>query len=324
MDKKIGERDSAVPCRPNEPAWRSALAEKLATGAGNPGGELLDAAVQDASAYLRLVAEADDGPKRAAKRFPATAAVYCLHGDAEAAGKLKILSVAPCGLRQIATQMRLDPSVVDAWRRLFFDLPRRPHPGWVDDHVVVPEENAGNHQLAAQLRLAAAVGPVAAVAILVAPHRVPLKEGATLFKLKCSTHARETEAVLGVMSTFAGNFKSVSANLKRQQRVRREERCLAERCNKILQRAELARFRREVSADRANRRAEKTKAKQEERELWSEGNQRMREFKRLPAWRRYVLEQEAAEARAAASPLAQLRWAEPNFGQHDKSHGTER
>ncbi len=54
--------------------------------------------------------------------------------------------------------------------------------GWLSTHVIKREQDAGNAQLAAQLKVAATAGPEAARALLDGPPEVPGDEAERLFR----------------------------------------------------------------------------------------------------------------------------------------------
>ncbi len=60
--------------------------------------------------------------------------------------------------------------------------------GWFAAHVIGPELAAGRSELAAKLKLVAAVGPVGAQAVLDVGSRVPVTAGEHLFQRKLRLH----------------------------------------------------------------------------------------------------------------------------------------
>lgn len=296
----------------NGPGWRSLLAQELAVKTKRGDLNRLDPLVRDTIAYLRRFDRRPDGPQLARQQFPMIAMAYQLNHDSAMNAKLKILGIAGCDSRQIASWLKLDPTAIRHWQELFFDLAdwHDAH-SWVLVHVILPEEKAGHAQLAAQLRLAAAGGSAAAMAILRAEDRVPLERGAKLFDLKLGVLAKFDAALSETLRSPKDRrrFVRLAAELKLQeQRIRLQERRLAERCNQLTRQAELAQARQEAANHRARRQAEEMALKRESLQLRREGSRAMRELEFARLWRERLAEEEAAMARAAASPLAQLRW----------------
>lgn len=130
-----------------------------------------------AARYLRL--SSSDGPDAAASAEPTVAKAIALQSDPWRLPLIKCYVLAYCSNLEIAEQLGLLSIVVHSWKALFFDLDRNPSScirgPWLERHVICREEDAGQSELAARMRLAYATGPVGARAI---QYFAPYEDGA--------------------------------------------------------------------------------------------------------------------------------------------------
>ena len=182
--------------------------------------------------------------------------------------------------------------------------------GWRGATVAGSPADAGSVDLAMKLRLVAAAGPLGATTILDAGSRAPLSEGEELFRRKLNlslTFDRAMAMLEGPGYQF--RFVQLYADLQMQEkRLKLLESKLAGKCNAALCRHELAEVRAQAGLEREKARAAREARKVEELALRREGQRYSAELEAARERALNLAERKAAEARAAASPLARLSW----------------
>lgn len=294
------------------PAHRWKTAEELPPYRYSPLVRSQDPDVQAAHHFQQLVKRGMAGTTYAAALYPEVAAAVVLDQEKAKVDCLKIGVFGDLSWEEIARHAGVDVAVAKTWSSLFYDAAgSRNAFGWVAVHIVQPEIEAGNIELAAKLRLVAAVGPAGARAVLDLDSGAPVTAGEQLFRRKLQLHLKFDQAMaMSEGPEYHFRFVKLYASLRIQEkRLKIAEQKLAERCNAALRRHELAKIRAETALEREKRRG--TARRLHEAEpliLQQQGRQHELELaaERARAFDR--AEEEAAAARAAASPLARLRW----------------
>ena len=295
--------------------WRWRLAEQLPSRSNDPLTRGSDPAVRDARGYLTLIRSGAWGRARALKIHPVIAAAHELNADATKTAPLKILVVADCSLKEIHQRLGIATEVVSAWESLFFDTRHAcSSVQWLSTHVVERERSSGNTELASQLRLAIIGGRVVARALLDAESRMPMDEGQRLFDRQLKLQLKLEQAVSAPIDTNRDKLKFLKLDLDlrlRQKKLDLQRQKFVVRCEEAARRHKVAMSRREAAAQReqqrAAERAQKAEARAQHRADEERNRERMLELQRQDR----LTKQQAAEARAAASPLARLKWATP-------------
>ncbi|MCY2994864.1 MAG: hypothetical protein NTY19_44435 [Planctomycetota bacterium] len=294
------------------PRHRLCLAGELPYSPRDPRLRRYDEKVRAAHHFSTLVAEGSDGAKRARALYPLVAAAFALNEDAATVARLKICVLADLDEEETVCRTGVDIAVLRTWEALFFDARKcREAIGWVASHIIHPEVAAGNLDLAAKLKLVAALGQLGAVAILDADSRVSVSAGEQLFQKKLALHLKYDRAMTmteGPKDHF--RFIRLYSQLKMQEhRLKVQETKVAEKCNAALRKHELAQFRLEIERERQQVQAAREARKIEELSLVENGARFMREHIAAQEDALDLAELKEAEARAASSPLARLRWA---------------
>ena len=96
-------------------------------------------------------------------KYPRLAAAESAWADPVLQQKLKVLLLADCQVDEIAWLTKLDPEVVTLVEELWYDVRgSRRASRWVRHHIIGPEEDAGNIELAARLKFALVAGAASA------------------------------------------------------------------------------------------------------------------------------------------------------------------
>jgi hypothetical protein len=198
--------------------------------------------------------------------------------------------------------------ILEKWESLFFDVRQsREAVGWIQAHVIRPEQARGNGHLASRLKAAVAGGAVVARSILDLESRLPVTDGEKLFDRKLALHLKFDEAVALPLNTDREKmfFMKLYVDLQlRESRLDHAERQLERRCAEARAKLELAKMRQESARQRsaANDRL------RHERETEQARREAQREYLAAQRQARHDADRRAAAARAAASPLARLGW----------------
>jgi hypothetical protein len=275
------------------PAWRSILASQLASGDLQLGME--DSAITAAASFLGY---RESDPAAAAEAYPLQAAAYDVNTDYRVVDRLKIMVAGRLDPAEIAEQTGLIADVLAVWESLFFAVRNaQAATSWLVLHVVIPEREAGNLELATNLKLAIFGGPEASRLVL---SGVPCRlddQVDRIVQLRLKLWLKSEHALEFPVETPAQAIQWVQLSTSFQlaeKRLALEEKKLAARCVVDLRRHELTLKKLALAEHEL---AEKAAARQEA-VRWN-NDQEIR-----------VRTQEEAErqARIAASPLAQLRW----------------
>lgn len=247
-----------------------------------PAHEFLCLYVHDGSPEARSVA---------LERFPAIAAAEALRDDPSRREPLMILTLGNCTLAEIARSMALDETIVEAWQCFFFDIAAaREAVGWIVAHVIMPEQRDGNNTFAAKLRAAHAGGSAVARQIVDSDASLPLAQGHRLFDRQLRLELKYHEALELPLDSprhqlqFLAFCHRLELDRERLELDRQKFEFHCEEIRRNRQRADALRQR---QADEQQRRRD-------------DEEQLQRDLRRA--------QEEAAELRAALSPLAELRW----------------
>jgi hypothetical protein len=205
-------------------------------------------------------------------------------------------------------RLGVDEHVIEKWESLFFDVREsREAVDWIFIHIIGPERERGNDQLASKMKAALAGGPVAARAILDLESRMPVTAGEKLFDRKLALSLKLDAALQVRLDTSREkiSFIRLCDQLRlRERRLKLAERKFEMRCAEARDKQQRAEIRRELAEQRAAQRAERDRKK----ELARVAAQKARAFVIAQEEAQLQAEWEAAAARAAACPLSALTW----------------
>jgi hypothetical protein len=232
----------------------------------------------------------------------------------------KILVLADSPPAEIATLLGLDVPVIAAWEALYFDV--RAHREafvWVYQWVIYPEEKCGNYALAAKLKFASALGPVAARSIVdpredirrTADNR--LTAGAKLFDDHVALMHKMDQALAAPLDTERGRLRFLKMAMElnyRQARLQFEARRLEVRAEEARRQLLMAETRRAQAERRAQQDARRD-AHRKQQQHAKEGRERHRRELAMARERAQVQRRQDAIFRGAQSGLAQLSWERP-------------
>jgi len=313
MPKTLGNEQHLEAYRGlRKPAWRLELAGRLPPHRKHRLVREADADVRAVHHFQLLRARGKSGKTRAEALYPAIAAAFALNQDEARCTAAKILTLGGCERSEIAARLGVEEQILEKWESLFFDVREwRDAVGWIHHHVIQPEYDRENGQLASKMKAATAGGPIVARAILDLESRVPVTAAEKLFDRQLALHLKLDAALELPLSTNREKmfFIKLYAQLQWQEkRLKLTERKLEKQCAEAHARQERTRIRLEMTEQRATARAAERARRQHERELVKAVVQQQCEH--LAARRQDQLraEQEAAAARAAASPLSALAW----------------
>ena len=296
------------------PGWRWQYAESVAR-ANSPTyvrlvrdkGETL---VCEAAVYLTTCLRGPQGKQRAKQEHPRIAAAHALWENASMRDRLKVLIVGNCAQEEIAQLCQTDKDVVELCEQLFYDVRAlREAVGWIQGHVIDRETDAGNAALASRLSLAVCLGPVVAKLLIDLDEDSPalVDSAKKLLKKKTQLYVKLDQVLAVPFETDRERSRFMELFLNydlAMARLRRAEHKLQERCAEACRRQEVAKLGLAQTRERQERRAAHRAGREAERQarrLWQEqAPQRQQELR--------IALKKLAQARAAASPLAQLRW----------------
>lgn len=297
------------------PDWRSQRAATLRAGGTRRQLSEADGQIRQLYCYLELCARGDSQRACAQARYPATAAACALAEDEVRSSTAKILALAGCPAGEIAQRVGADEQTVTTWEDLFFDVRGGLDAvGWIDAHIIQAALDRGNELFAAKLKAAAAGGPEAARAVLDLDSREPLTVGQHLFdrQLKLALKA-DAAAELPLESIRDKQyFTKLYAKIREEEvRLKLAQGRYQQFCHQRRDQHELAKIREETAQQRiAHKAAQQAQAQQDRQRR--EADARAHRAYQAASQERYLREeQQAAAARAAASPLSRLSWALP-------------
>ena len=157
--------DSATGRATGGPGFRWNLAQRFASSERSCWAERLDKPTQQATDYLRRVAEVGD--ERARLKYPTVSAACALCSNEPVFAMLRVALAGRLTAEEIASRLGTTPEVITLAEQLFFDLGRHRHAAsWLHAHVFRPEVIYGSGEVAARIRLALAGGPATTRALL--------------------------------------------------------------------------------------------------------------------------------------------------------------
>lgn len=278
------------------PAWRWRIAERIAQ-AERPSplqgeDEMIDLAIEfarnpDPDKYGTIA--------QAAELWKNTGIVHLL----------KILLLGECPVDEIATRMTTSAEVIETFESLFFNISSsRSATGWINSHVVFPEQERGRHDLASRYVMAFYGGPVVARMIADATPNLPWNEGMRIQEFELQWSLKVREALTKPMGDPHEIIKLWLDHQIAMEKIQLQKKRLEQQCVEADRRHKVQQYRQEQSQKKEERRAARERQRTTERELKRTGEQRIREHME----RKYLKNKEAARTRTTTSPLAKLRW----------------
>jgi hypothetical protein len=287
------------------PNWRVQLVSSPPTRSFRRMNGQRDPTVRALQDYLGLTAKKGWAAARA--KFPLIALAEDLEQDPIRRGSARLMILAGAASEEMSERLGVSVPAIQVWESLYFDVRDLQHAmAWLSTHVIKREQDAGNSQLAARLKVAATAGPEAARALLDGPLEVPGDEAERLFRRNLNLQTKLEEASEMPVESNREKFQFVKYYgrlLMARKRIELAGARLAEKRAAAQRRHELALRRLELKrqAERSvkgqatgpgPRKAAKVEGDQEQRELAKD--------RRRPSPR-------AGAARAAESPPAKRR-----------------
>lgn len=290
------------------PAWRTRTAAQMGNRFAKQSAEVADDVLSDFSKYLRVKRQSGRGGAHAA-RYPTIAAAEVLNEDPEKTAALKLMVVADMPHDEMQTRGGIEVSILRMWESLFFDARnQRQATSWLSHHVVAPEVEAGNPELASKLKVAIMTGPIAVRGMLDMQRGTCLDEADRLFQRRIKLHEKFDLCVnIPIDSDSAKKFfmKLHLRLMIAEQRQAAAEQRLAQRCAEARDRFELAKMRFEKAAERRAAKLNEKMRNSERRR--NSASSRRRAAQELDGYRAQALRR-TMQARVAESPLYLLRW----------------
>jgi hypothetical protein len=297
------------------PDWRWRRAQRLARGSPALAVLLLqdtDAITRDAAGYILAC---DKGPKEKAKAeraFPMIAAAQALWDNAATNAQLRILVMGNCTVDSIAQSCAMSAEVIGIFEHLFFAVREsREARTWIACHVTLPEILAGNYPLATRLKLAYACGPIMTEVIIDDDCRLPLEVGERLCQRERRMHLKLDQALSMPIGgpREANRFSKLCLEWDLgTQRLRLQEQKFHESCKEAERRHQAA----EVRMEHQLKRDAEKQAARERQQRFKDDEKYYTE--KIATERRDAerAEEQVRRQRAAASPLAALRFKRSN------------
>ena len=294
------------------PAWRWKLAEENLHD--RPGQRLrrFGRDFLDTHHYRSLCDYSPVGRKQAFHLYPLLAAAEELNADMVRIGDCKVAVLGELDPKEVCRQLNVDEAVFRVWEKTFFDIRGcRSATGWIQIHVIRPEIAAGRGEVAARLRMVAALGPLAAKLILAADTRPPIQEAQKLFERQLKLHLKFDAAVEMTTDTDKSRRFFIGQNMRllfEERRLKFAREKLEKKCAEALNRRELAKIHAELALERARNRAAARARRDEGVALVQAGKSYGDEWLAVRRREEQMAEQAAMASRVAASPLGRLRW----------------
>jgi hypothetical protein len=303
----------------NGPAWRHIMARNSAGSSRRL--RVMDRLTVDVFRYLSLNSRGGDWVLIAARAFPRIAEVFQVHEDNRLVDSLRIMILGQLDIAEIIARTGLSTKILRLWRAIFFDLNVGKDPlGWQLNHVVWPELDAGNRQLAGNLHTARCGLPRVARRILDGPPKVPTN--ATEDAKLALEQARIDS--FGVLLSRPQSKKELQQlprlvlrmQLREQTHALKEKRLAARTAKQELNQAlaeRRARLAEEKARAASQQRLANIKAKADKAQAKAD---KFVEDQRLRSWHQEQVdalakrEQAERQARIAASGLLKLSWAD--------------
>jgi hypothetical protein len=294
------------------PDWRWRLAEQLENVHPACPVDQFDQYVLDASCYRALCRHGPAGVERARALYPTLAAAEALNSAPAMVAALKIAVLGDLPREEIAHLHGLDEAVIEIWELVFFDVRgSREAKSWVHSHVIRPELAAGDPELGARLKMAFAGGPGAVRAIFRADCGVPVDEGERLYDRRLLLNSKLDAALTLPLTTDREKMAFIRFYMDlelKEKRLELAERKFQQRCQEAVGRHELAKMRLDYARECAEVREAAKVRRAQQRAFEKAAAQQARAFALAERCKRLLAEEEAAAARALASPLASLTW----------------
>ena len=289
------------------PSWRDRLGATRTPRAGRRFDPIDDPWIAKLQEYSVLLIE--QGADVAATEFPEIWNANNLELAPERRDMAKIMVVGDLPVAEAAERIKISVATLRAWEEIFFDVRvRRGEFIWLQNQVIDAEARAGNAPLAARLRLAALCGPAGARAILDCD-TAPLDEAERLFQQRLNLYLKTDQALQMPIESERQAFRLIkfqARNVIAKQRWELKVRRLEERCTAARERHERERLRLQLAIERQA--AAKTVRRANRRKVNGSGHVPSRDEMRWAACYHNAA-RAACDVRAAACPLAGLRWA---------------
>jgi hypothetical protein len=299
MDNDIKEYVEAY-SQTQGPSWRWQLAHQMADSSFLwPG--FSDDIVSEAKSFLQNCA-GEHEQVHAPEQHERIAAAKLLWDDSNARQQIIILTLGGVAREQIAERLSVSCETITTIELLFFDVRDRLNAtSWITHHVIIPEQQNGNFDLAIKFRSAFWRGPNVAAAILDAEERVSFDEVQRLADQELRLSMKAQQALDIPFESEQAKLRFTKLYMDYRSQKRRHELAkekFRHRCQEDLRKHELAKLRIEHLIE-----CEKTKQRGDE--------QREDAF---------ISQQQAAKAGAAESPLSQLTWSPSIQGKATESN----
>jgi hypothetical protein len=244
-------------------------AQELANLSLRTAARMYDPLTIDTARFYALCAGGADGNLRATKKYPHLAQAILLHEDATKTDVMKLLILVDAPPTTIAQRVGVEPVVVEAWERLFFDVrDLRSAVGWISGQVIEAEYQGGYAALAARMKLALTAGVEGVNAILVLDQGAPVDEAERLFQRQLKLHLKFDEAVNMPFTSERSRMGFIQVYidlLSEERRLELAGKQLAARCAAARDRYELAKMRLKATQERAAMKAKEQRDKAEQR-----------------------------------------------------------
>jgi hypothetical protein len=298
----------------NGPSWRWRLAVQTALSSCDLP-DFSDDIAKQAKSFAEMHM-GEEGETRAAQHYREIAAAKSFWDDANLRQQFTILTLADLPREQIAKRLAVPLETVTTTELLFFDIREsRQAEGWINCHVILPEEKSGAYEFAVKCRAAYWGGPLVGKSILDADERVSLDKVQRIADLERRLSMKAQAALAVPLDDAQAALQYTKFYIDYDHKKRRlelEKKKFRHRCEEDLRKHELAERRIDASAKRAEA---KDKAMRQRTERWlarereNENVAKMQEDARLDA---LAGQQRAANDRAAGSPLSKLTWTSVN------------
>ena len=218
------------------PAWR------FRTASGSAGSlrrcPVADRLTKDVRRFLSLKAAGATG-EILARAFPLIAEAFEIQGDKRLADSLRLMIFGRFDSLELVRQTQRTAKTIQLWEAIFFDVDVAKDPvGWLMNHVVWREHDAGNEQLAGFLHAALCGGPRVARRLLHGPGPAPqdpekhtawMREQSEIHILGLSlTHPKTREEFMQfqelVVKMVVEDQKNALAKMRLANKRAREER----------------------------------------------------------------------------------------------------
>jgi hypothetical protein len=301
------------------PAWRSRFAQELARSDNPLQVSTRDPLVIETAGYYALCSGGGDGSRRAAQKYPHVEAAFALQADDEPTNSktdaMKLLILANAPTAAIAERVGIEPAVVDAWERLFFDVrDLLGATGWLSSQVIEAASQAGDRALAARMKVALTAGIDGVEAILALDGGVPVDEAERILQRRRQLGLKFDEAVNMPIDNDRSRLRFIKLYLDltlAEKKLNLASQKLAARCARARERHELAQLRLAAAAQRAEFKAREQAEKAERRRRQEAAVAEKQELQRQADLVRPA-EKKVTAGQAAPAPLSRVSPAAAN------------